>query len=606
MTDYRHPDPRSKHAHHFRKLKNTSYPRIMASGRCQFETEQNGSCDCSRGLYILAAENRLSDDCLNCHHPLSKHADGETDKIMPRPLKSRKVTDDLSICPREGTVQQLADLILSRKVVHVRGTPASGKTTLAQLLKDHLSGQGRNVYFMGTWRDLDTLYESPPDPWDKLETMLRSKFPCPVDKDILSQAVLIIDEGQTSYNDSILWNEILKPRCYGKGEEIMFCLFCSYGSPSTGVETTTCEFTPAILNPAQRVTLTPQTNAAAPDFGLFFSKTEFYDATSRIGSKKEPPIKLQTDAIEYLFSFTNGHPGALESMMEYFFHIYRSNVKHRQINAITKSHLIDGLKSEDNVFRHLAYTPVYRSFPQGVELTRECADVLLTILENGDLPWNSNSATLQCYTKGWIHKVATGNLRVPEIYVLPSRLHEKWVEFLIGFDPQPLPERFDTVYGLCLDVLRRFSTIALRCSSEGRKLSTGATYRPIESQYQDEFYRVFTELVGRRVPMSSEWSRNRDGRVDFLIQEKKWAIELLREHSKINEHITRFRQGGNYYSWIQEGMICDWIIINCATTLPTQVSTETKLVHAIFQNDFTELHLYDNLLGLVGTWFLVN
>lgn len=36
------------------------------------------------------------------------------------------------------------------------------------------------------------------------------------------------------------------------------------------------------------------------------------------------------------------------------------------------------------------------------------------------------------------------------------------------------------------------------------------------------------------------------------------------------------------------------------------VSTETKLVHAIFQNDFTELHLYDNLLGLVGTWFLVN
>ncbi|PKX99693.1 hypothetical protein P168DRAFT_285884 [Aspergillus campestris IBT 28561] len=191
---------------------------------------------------------------------------------MPRPLKSRKVTDDLSICPREGTVQQLADLILSRKVVHVRGTPASGKTTLAQLLKDHLSGQGRNVYFMGTWRDLDTLYEA-------LRIHGTNWRPC-------FEAVLIIDEGQTSYNDSILWNEILKPRCYGKGEEIMFCLFCSYGSPSTGVETTTCEFTPAILNP-----------------------------------RNGTPIKLQTDAIEYLFSFTNGHPGALESMMEYFFHI---------------------------------------------------------------------------------------------------------------------------------------------------------------------------------------------------------------------------------------------------------------------------------------------
>lgn len=186
---------------------------------------------------------------------------------------------------------------------------------------------------MGTWRDLDTSHQSPVDPWDKLEVMLRNKFPCSVDKDILSQAVLIIDEGQTSYNDAILWNEILKSRCYGKGEEIMFCLFCSYGSPSTGVETTTCEFTPAILNPEQRVTLTPQTNAAAPDFGLFFSKTEFYDATSRIGSKKIPPIILQTDAIEYLFSFTNGHPGALESMMEYFFHVSYSGPGLKQVHS---------------------------------------------------------------------------------------------------------------------------------------------------------------------------------------------------------------------------------------------------------------------------------
>ena len=76
------------------------------------------------------------------------------------------------------------------------------------------------------------------------------------------------------------------------------------------------------------------------------------------------------------------------------------------------------------------------------------------------------------------------------------------------------------------------------------KLSTGGEPKPVEAQYQCEFYRAFGEVAGPRVPISSEWSRGRRGRVDFFIPEKHWAVELVMEHSCVKEHIECFQPGG--------------------------------------------------------------
>lgn len=101
-------------------------------------------------------------------------------------------------------------------------------------------------------------------------------------------------------------------------------------------------------------------------------------------------------------------------------------------------------------------------------------------------------------------------------------------------------------------------------------MSTASQPRPLEAQYQDEFYRGFVHVAGRGLPISSEWSRTKNGRVDFYIPEKKWAIELLRDHGEVDEHISRFKAGGKYHPWLEEKMIKDWIIIDCATSLPTK------------------------------------
>jgi hypothetical protein len=128
-------------------------------------------------------------------------------------------------------------------------------------------------------------------------------------------------------------------------------------------------------------------------------------------------------------------------------------------------------------------------------------------------------------------------------------------------------DAFPTLQVLCQAVLEHFSSTKLRHCTEG-KLSTAGQLRPPEAQYQDEFYRAFNWVVGRGVPISSEWSRLGDGRVDFWIPQKKWGIEFLRDHSRVTEHCNRFREGGQYHSWIKAGMLKDWIIIDCATSRP--------------------------------------
>ena len=146
--------------------------------------------------------------------------------------------------------------------------------------------------------------------------------------------------------------------------------------------------------------------------------------------------------------------------------------------------------------------------------------------------------------------------------------HLRYIEYSIGAMSKPLPARFNLLSILCKEILSKFTIMNLKHSAEGKKMSSASQPRPVEAQYQDEFYRAFIHVAGRGVPISTEWSRTRDGRVDFYISEKKWAVELLRDHDRVDEHISRFKEGGKYHPWLKENMIEDWIIIDCATSLP--------------------------------------
>lgn len=201
-----------------------------------------------------------------------------------------------------------------------------------------------------------------------------------------------------------------------------------------------------------------------------------------------------------------------------------------------------------------------------------------------------------CYEYGWIHRAwcQVGIREKGFVAVLSSRLHEKYVEYLIGQSPSTFPaNEFPDILTLCTWILQNFSAKRLRHCLEG-KMSTAARLRPVEAQYQDEFYRAFNTVVGRGVPISSEWSPGSNERVDFWIPEPHWGIELLRDHSHVDEHCDRFKPGGLYHSWVVNGMIRDYIVIDCSTSAPHNAHSDPKLIRAVFTQDYSQLEILDH------------
>jgi hypothetical protein len=75
-----------------------------------------------------------------------------------------------------------------------------------------------------------------------------------------------------------------------------------------------------------------------------------------------------------------------------------------------------------------------------------------------------------------------------------------------------------------------------------------------------------SDLLDRKCFVSSEWtgSSNKKGRADFFIPKKKWAIELVADFDRLDEHLKRFLPGpkGRYHSWITGNEVTDYIVIN--------------------------------------------
>ncbi|KAK9237143.1 hypothetical protein V1525DRAFT_404725 [Lipomyces kononenkoae] len=511
--------------------------------------------------------------------------DPDLDIIILRPQEQQQLTAPrgspelnehmrANICTRDETVSKLAEILDAENIVHIRGTPASGKSVLALLLRDYYRRQGRTVFWLGAWeQNLSDLNDK--DPWERFAQILRCRYPTfKKEQDIFANDnVIILDEAQGTYGDIEFWDQIVKSIRGRIGYRIKLCLFCSYGSPSRGMPYNRRDHgTPVDFGPTQRISLTPSVEPGSPPIGLFYNKDEFeIVVTKSCSAELVEKYSIDRDARNYIFNLTNGHPGAVNSIVYYLFQVYRSEVKHGITPTITENSVIQALADDNKVFSSLQGTAVSRSFPFGDGFTVEAANTLRQALEDGYIPFNESVDGIRCcYENGWIHRAVLrdSNEQQKSVGVLPSRLHEKYIECLIAKVPTKYPdEAFPTIQSLCKEVLKHFSSKNLRHCVEG-KLSTAAKLRPLEAQYQDEFYRAFNAVVGRGVPISSEWSRKGDGRVDFWIPQKRWGIELLRDHNRVTEHCDRFKKGGRYYPWIEGDMLEDWIIIDCATSLP--------------------------------------
>ncbi|KAK2459536.1 hypothetical protein APHAL10511_008442 [Amanita phalloides] len=201
-------------------------------------------------------------------------------------------------CLRFTTVRHLFNILQRHRLVQVRGTPGSGKTTLKDLLHDYILQQN----FHASVESIESWATHPGEDIYTIVTRVDPAYPSP-----LVPTYLLFDEAQDTYHDVNLWNNFFKRVHDGAFNNYYIVLFCSYGSPSPQPVMYDRGGTPLALNPAARVSLW---HAANP-VGLLLSQTEFEE----VAAKYKPSLKLHPGLLDYLFHLTAGHVGAVVSLL---------------------------------------------------------------------------------------------------------------------------------------------------------------------------------------------------------------------------------------------------------------------------------------------------
>jgi energy-coupling factor transporter ATP-binding protein EcfA2 len=213
-------------------------------------------------------------------------------------------------------------------VVHVCGSPASGKSTLLKLLANYirLNKPEYSVVILEPCENLNI--------WGYREYLLDSMcFPInrgteqnlEHDKNL----VFLIDEVQFTYKNIDFWNCLIKNRCQESsylGSKLV--LFASYGNSREPYlleldGTRGCSLPPIFLQ--QRVSaLRSQSNSSnvasylsRPDVALYFSRSEFGDAVQRYLETSECLFKqISKGARNIIWRETMGHPGMVRCILD--------------------------------------------------------------------------------------------------------------------------------------------------------------------------------------------------------------------------------------------------------------------------------------------------
>lgn len=552
-------------------------PSKMPYGQCNVDIVGN-KCPCPAGK---EAPGQLASDslCVNCQHKLVDHVCNS---------KHSRFSDSLphDIYAREHTVRAFADLLAANTVVQVRGTPGSGKSCLALSLYHHLRSNGRKAILFKVWPGEGSAEDI------LTSACIGQGLRTTRDRVIHEDVVFIVDEAQESYKDAEFWNGVVKFQI-GRGYGAQICLFCSYGSAISGLAYIDYGRTPIYFPPQNRVSLTKSPWEGSPNVCLFYNRNEYQDIVDGYCSRDQIEFVLAADAKECIYRITNGHPEATSAVLEYVRKFHRAELRrtkkrnHQGKSVIALCDILDTLNDNEKLLSHLQSQTFCRSLP-GPSFTCPLHPsqraVLHDVLKNRSIPFDERNEAMQfCVERGWVHTDLS--LEGGPVCVFASPLHERFIEYIWGsYQPKPFPKtRFPTIQALCIAVLRGFSQAALGQTRDGRRIGCSGYQRPPEAAFQDEFYRSFLDLVEPGVGICSEWTGSGESRVDFLIPDIKWGVELLRDGDRLKQHCDRFKAGGAYHPWIKNGLMRDWLILDCRHSVPRPLSMSSYpcMIHFI-------------------------
>ncbi|KAL8854175.1 MAG: hypothetical protein Q9221_001098 [Calogaya cf. arnoldii] len=224
------------------------------------------------------------------------------------------------LSPRTNLVDYTVELLLQQRIIIIRATPQTGKTTLGHLVSRKLfldHPELEPVFSM--WdptRDESTRMTMPYqevlalqyNTAKRLNDDLRLEIGLHVDKiDFPKTRVYIIDEAVLMYPETQMWDNLFKGPPRTEDNAPYFILLCLY-------EWGPIESQSATIPIKRRIELLAQ---PPHPLGIRMDQTECRWVISLWAKSHEPPAAYDDDMVEFLWYETEGHAGVLGLMLTY-------------------------------------------------------------------------------------------------------------------------------------------------------------------------------------------------------------------------------------------------------------------------------------------------
>ncbi|BDD61460.1 hypothetical protein MAP00_006504 [Monascus purpureus] len=294
---------------------------LITMGSCFWRNETGLlRCTCTSGSFISHFDE-LTDQtaCDKCSHPMSLHLGYPTLNPPSSSFPPAQIFQPIGIGSHVVSRNKLVDELIARvksfHIIRVNGTPASGKTTIMNLMVNKLfeCDPATPIYVLSGWKMESVCSANGWAAYLEKQTGIHGRCW------LTHRGYLFLDEAQQSFWDDELWADLFK--AVEPASQVYIVLFMSYGSPTrgfTGFEQEKYVKTPMVFGAEQQISLRPDENVTWPwrPVGLLLDADEANEVVERYAQTIIPNCRpiLTQDLKQEFFRSSNGHVGLITSL----------------------------------------------------------------------------------------------------------------------------------------------------------------------------------------------------------------------------------------------------------------------------------------------------